>query len=89
MAAEKVLILGIKMHGKHQYCSYVRAYFKAKGLNVGDTWVVHEYQEWITQKHEQFRQIIHSPCCLGYNQEQKKEFEKFILQENVLAPENF
>jgi len=82
MSAEKIPILKEKMSGEHKYCSYLLAYFKAKGLNAGDAWIAHEYQKWISNKHKQFMELIRSPCCLGYNEKQRAQFELFILQEN-------
>jgi len=83
MAAVRIPILEENMHGKKKYCTYLMAYLKSKGLAVGDTWIAYEYMEWITDKHEKFRELIHSPCFLGYNEEQQKQFEKFILEEEL------
>lgn len=85
MAAVKIPILEEKMHGKHKYCSYLLAYFHAKGLKAGGTWIAYEHQEWIEEKHEEFRKLIHSPCCLGYNEKERAMFEKFITKEKSIA----
>ena len=77
----RIPILADRLSGKYRYCTTVMAYFKANGLGAGDTWIAHEYMEWIDTKHEEFRKLISSPCCDGYNAEQRAAFEEFIFEE--------
>lgn len=65
-------------HGEGRSCSYVRRYFDAHGLGIGDTWVAHEYMAWISRRHNEYRQRIGHPCYMGYNDKQAVEFDKYL-----------
>ena len=87
--AEKIYITAetVDPQSSHYACSYLRAYFEAKNLTVGDYWIAHEYQAWITNKHYQFRLTKNHPFAMGYNKPTQKEFEDYITDVEEVMPE--
>ena len=65
-------------NGNGRMCSYVRRYFEAHGLGVGDTWIAHEYMAWIGRRHDEYKQRIGCPCYMGYNNKQTAEFDAYL-----------
>lgn len=82
--AEKIIIThdSIDENYIHKYCSYVRAYFKHKGLKAGDYWIATDYMRWIGDKHLEFRTEVLKRTELGlfgYSTKEKEMFEDFIF----------
>ena len=81
--AVRIPITAINLHGDEQgngrSWSYGRRYFEGQGLGVGDTWVAHEYIAWISTMHSAFRQPRGVPDFRGYNQQEQKEFDAWLL----------
>lgn len=79
--APRIPITDDNLTGPEPLCSYVRAYFEARGLGVGDTWVAHEYINWISDKHDQFsREVLKEPRYCGYTPHERAAFERFIRE---------
>lgn len=68
-------------NGNGRNCSYVRCYFRAHGLGVGDTWIAHEYMAWIGKKHRTFRAPRGIPDFRGYNVQEQREFDAWLLDQ--------
>ena len=84
--AERTLITDYSLdeNNPHITCSYVRAYFKAKGLRVGDYWIAHEYMAWIGQKHHDFQTKVIKRTefgLFGYSETERKLFEEYIFRD--------
>lgn len=89
--AERILITAVNLYGDKQgngrSCSYVRRYFEARGLGVGDTWIAHEYMAWISKMHTAFRTPRGIPEFRGYTAQEQVEFDKW-LQEQAEATQS-
>lgn len=57
---------------------YLLAYFKAKGLDIGDKWIAADYITWIDGKHDEFRGIHHLPSHIELNGEEQQRFITFL-----------
>lgn len=86
--AVRIPITAINLYGDEQgngrSCSYARRYFEAQGLGVGDTWVAHEYMAWISKMHRAFRQPRGIPDFRGYNPQEQKEFDAWLLDQATM-----
>jgi len=80
--APRIQITEDNLTGPYPVCSYVRAYFKERGLGVGDTWIAHEYINWISDKHDQFsREVLGEFRYMGYSPQERIAFDRFIREE--------
>jgi len=81
MSAPVTIITEDNLSGPDPVCSYVQAYFEAKGLVVGDTWKAFEYINWISDMHDQFaREVLKEPRYCGYTPHERAAFERFIRE---------
>ncbi len=84
--AEKIFITASSLDETNplRTCSYVRAYFKAKGLKVGDYWIAHEYMAWIGKMHHEFQTKILNRTefgLFGYSKNERQRFEEYIFSQ--------
>jgi hypothetical protein len=63
-----------------EYCSYFKAYMAANNLHKGDNFKGHEYINWITTRHQEFRKVNGLNQHVPYTGEQQKQFEQYIFE---------
>ena len=70
--------MGFIIDFKKEYTPYFQAFIKAKGLKDGDTCKSHEFINWISGKHEEYKKSIGLDRYTSYTKEQEEKFLEFI-----------